>query len=143
MRGDWVYLLGQIANTAHHLILIEYLKEEYGIEDSLHIYLLHQNFCIAANNNTRDKESEYGKGLVAYEYEKFIGGVDRVIDICRQTESFWMAYHSAQTHFDKYSYHSIPDPSSYRQDILSFLEDLGYPREDFLFFPESGVNLNH
>ena len=142
MRGDWVYLLGQIANTAHHLILIDYLKEEYGIEDSLHIYLLHQNFCVTANDNARDKESEYGKGLVAYEYEKFVGRVDRVIDICRQTEFFWEAYHSAQKHFDKYSFHSIPDPSSYEEDILSFLEGLGYPREDFVFFPESGVNLN-
>lgn len=28
MRGDWVYLLGQIANTAHHLILIDFLKQE-------------------------------------------------------------------------------------------------------------------
>ncbi len=136
MRGDWVYLLGQIANTAHHLFLIDYLKQEYGIEDSLHIYLLHQNFCIAANDNARDQESEYGKGLVAYEYEKFIGRVDRVIDIYRQTEFFWKAYRSAQKHFDKYSFHSIPDPSSYKEDILSLLEGLGYPREDFVFFPE-------
>jgi hypothetical protein len=136
MRGDWVYLLGQIANTAHHLILIDYLKEEYGVEDSLHIYLLHQNFCVTANDNARDKESEYGKGLVAYEYEKFIGRVDRVIDIGRQTEFFWKAYDSVQRHFDKYNFDSIPDPSSYKEDILSFLEGLGYPREDFVFFPE-------
>jgi hypothetical protein len=142
MRGDWVYLLGQIANTAHHLILIDYLKEEYGIEDNLHIHLLHQNFCIAANDNARDKESQYGKGLVAFEYEKFVGRVDRVIDICRQTEFFWEAHYSAQKQFDKYSFHSIPDPSSYKEDILSFLEGLGYPREDFVFFPESCVNSN-
>ena len=142
MRGDWVYLLGQIANTAHHLLLIDYLKEEYGIEDTLHIHLLHQNFCLAANDNARDKESQYGKGLVAFEYEKSIGRVDRVIDLSRQTEPFWKAYRSAQKHFDKYSFHSIPDPSSYKEDILSFLEGLGYPREDFIFFPEAGVNSN-
>jgi hypothetical protein len=142
MRGDWVYLLGQIANTAHHLILIDYLKEEYGIADRLHIYLLHQNFCIAANDNARDKESQYGKGLVAFEYKKFIGRVDRVIDPSRQTEPFWKAFRSAQEHFDKYSFHSIPAPSSYIKDILSFLESLGYPREDFVFFPEPDVNLN-
>jgi hypothetical protein len=136
MRGDWVYLLGQIANTAHHLVLMEYLKEEYGIEDSLHIHLLHQNFCIAANDNAMDKESQYGKGLVAFEYEKFIGRVDRVINSHRQTESFWKAYRSAQKHFDKYSFHSIPAPSSYKEDILSLLEGLGYPRENFVFFPE-------
>ena len=137
MRGDWVYLLGQIANTAHHLILIDYLKGEYGIEDSLHIYLLNQNFCVAANDNARDKESQYGMGLVAFEYEKFIGRVDQVINIHRQTEFFWKAYHSAQKHFDKYSFRSIPAPSSYQEDILSLLEDLGYQKEDFVFFPES------
>jgi hypothetical protein len=135
MRGDWVYLLGQIANTAHHLVLIDYLKEEYAIEDSLHIYLLNQNFCIAANENTRDKESQYGMGLVAFEYEKFIGRVDRVINIHRQTEFFWKAYHSAQKHFDKYSFRSIPSPWSYQEDILSLLEDLGYQKEDFIFYP--------
>jgi len=137
MRGDWVYLLGQIANTAHHLVLIDYLKGEYGIEDSLHIYLLNQNFCVAANDNARDKESQYGMGLTAFEYEKFIGRVDRVINIHHQTEFFWKAYHSAQKHFDKYSFRSIPAPSSYQEDILSLLEDLGYQKEDFVFFPES------
>lgn len=136
MRGDWVYLLGQIANTAHHLVLMDYLKEEYGIEDRLHTYLLDQNFCVAANDNVRDKESQYGMGLVAFEYEKSIGRVDRVINIHRQTEFFWKAYHSAQKHFDKYSFRSIPDPTSYKEDILSLLEGLGYPREDFVFFPE-------
>lgn len=136
MRGDWVYLLGQIVNTAHHLVLIDYLKEEYGIEDSLHIYLLNQNFCVAANDNARDKESQYGMGLVAFEYEKFIGRVDRVINIHRQTEFFWKGYHSAQKHFDKYSFRSLPAPLSYQEDILSLLEDLGYQKEDFVFFPE-------
>jgi hypothetical protein len=136
MKGDWIYLLGQIANTAHHLVLIDYLKEEYGIEDSLHIYLLNQNFCVAANDNARDRESQYGMGLVAFEYEKFIGRVDRVINIHRQTEFFWKAYHSAQKHFDKYSFRSIPAPSSYQEDILSFLEDLGYERHGFIFFPD-------
>ncbi|MGB7572722.1 MAG: hypothetical protein WBN53_02590, partial [Thermodesulfobacteriota bacterium] len=83
-----------------------------------------------------DKESQYGLGVVAFEYEKFIGRVDRVIDIHRQTEFFWRAYHSVQKQFDKYSFRSIPPPSSYQEDILSFLEALGYPREDFMFFPE-------
>jgi hypothetical protein len=68
MRGDWVSLLGQIVNTAHHLILIDYLKEEYGIEDSLHIYLLHQNLCVTANDKVIDKESQCANGLVAFEY---------------------------------------------------------------------------
>jgi hypothetical protein len=75
-------------------------------------------------------------GLVAFEYEKFIGRVDRVINIHHQTEFFWKAYHSAKKHFGAYSFQSIPNPKGYKQDILSFLEDLGYPREDFVFFPE-------
>ncbi len=141
MRGDWVYLLGQIANTAHHLVLIDYLKEEYGIEDSLHIYLLNQNFCVAANDNVRDKESQYGMGLVAFEYEKFIGRVDRVINIHRQTEFFWKGYHLAQKHFGRYSFRSLPAPSSYQEDILSWLEDLGYQKEDFVFFPRKKRDL--
>jgi hypothetical protein len=141
MRGDWVYLLGQIANTAHHLILIDYLKEEYGIEDNLHSHLLHQNFCVAANGHARDKESLYGMGLVAFEYEKFVGRVDRVININCQTEFFWEAYHSAQKHFDKYRFRSIPVPSSYQEDIVSFLEDLGYERHGFIFFPDIAEDL--
>ena len=64
MRGDWVYLLGQIANTLHHLILVDYLKKEYGIESSLHLRLLHHNFGIIANDNVRDKESHMPGGLL-------------------------------------------------------------------------------
>jgi hypothetical protein len=141
MKGDWVYLLGQIANTAHHLILIDYLKEEYGIEDNLHIHLLHQNFCIAANDNARDKESQYGKGFVAFEYERLIGKIGRAIDVDHQSEFFWEAHHSAQRHFGKYSSRSIPAACVYEENILSFLEDLGYPRGDFIFFPRgSGIS---
>jgi hypothetical protein len=94
------------------------------------------NFGIIANDHSRDKESLCAKGLIAFEYEKFIGRVDRVINIHRQTEFFWKAYHSAQKHFDKYSFRSIPAPSSYQEDIPSFLEDLGYERQGFIFFPD-------
>jgi hypothetical protein len=75
-------------------------------------------------------------GLVAFEYEKFIGRVDRVINLSHQTEAFWKAYGSAQKHFDKYSFRCIPGSSSYQEDILSFLEDLGYERHGFIFFPD-------
>jgi hypothetical protein len=136
MRGDWVYLLGQIANTLHHLILVDYLKKEYGIESSLHLRLLHHNFGIIANDNSRDNESLYAKGLIAFEYERLIGKVDRVINIFCQTESFWQAYHSAQKYFGRYGFQSIPTSSSYEENILSFLEALGYQRKDFMFFPE-------
>jgi hypothetical protein len=142
MRGDWVYLLGQIANTTHHLILIDYLKEEYGIEDNLHTRLLHQNFCIAINDNAGDKESQYGKGLVAFEYERVIGKMDAAINVHQQPEFFWKAYHSAQKHLGQYSSESIPAPSLYKEDICSFLESLGYQREDFLFFPDPDAHVN-
>jgi hypothetical protein len=137
MRGDWVYLLGQIANTVHHLLLTDYLKKEYGIEDSLHIHLLHQNFCVAANGNGRDKESQCGMGLVAFEYERLIGKIEGAINVDHQSEFFWEAYHLAQKYFGRYGFRSIPTSSSYEEAILSFLEALGYPREDFIFFPES------
>ena len=136
MRGDWVYLLGQISNTTHHLILIDLLKQEYGIEGDLHIYLLHQNFCVAANDNMRDKESQYGMGLVAFEYERLIGKFGGAIDVDHQSEFFWEAYHLAQKHFGGYGFRSMPAPSAYEGNILSFLEALGYQREDFMFFPE-------
>ena len=107
----------------------------YVIED-----VNHQNFNIIANHNSRDKESLYAKGLIAFEYEKLIGNVDQVIDSSKQPDSFWESYHSAQKHFGIYSLRSIPTPSSYEEDILSFLGDLGYPQQDFMFFPDVTSN---
>jgi hypothetical protein len=136
INKDWDYLLGQIVNTAHHLILIDYLKEEYGIESNVHLHLLHHNFCILANETTQDKESLYAKGIVAFEYERLVGKVDRVMHSTSQSESFWKAYHSAIEYFGRYRFPSIPAPSAYEENILSFLEDLGYEREDFVWWPE-------
>ncbi len=136
MRGDWVFLLGQIANTVHHLVLVNHLKKEYGIESRLHLHLLHHNFGVVANDHSRDKESLYAKGLIAFEYERLIGRDDRVMNILHQAESFWEAYYSAQKYFGGYSFQSIPTPNGYEDDILSFLQNLGYPREDFVFFPK-------
>jgi len=135
MKGDWVYLLGQIANTTHHLVLMDYLKQEYGNEGNLHVNLLRQNFCIAANDNERDQESQYANGIVGFEYEKLIGKIETAINISQQSESFWGAYRLAQKHFGGYGFRSIPAVSAYQERILSFLEDLDYQREDFLFFP--------
>ena len=136
ISGDWDYLLGQIANTVHHLILIDYLREEYGIESGLHLHLLQHNFRIIANDKSRDKESLYARGLIAFEYERLIGKVDRVINTFCQTEFFWKAYHLAQKYFGIHGIRSIPTPSAYEENILSFMEDLGYQRENFMFFPE-------
>jgi hypothetical protein len=93
------------------------------------------NFKIIANDHWRDKESLYAKGLIAFEYEKFIGPMDQVIDCSKQPDPFWNSYRSAQKHFKHYSSRSIPTPSLYEGDILSFLGDLGYPKQDFLFYP--------
>jgi hypothetical protein len=135
MGGNWEYLLGQLGNTAHHLILIDYLREEYGIQSDLHHRLLHHNLQIIADKNWQDKESLYAKGIIAFEYEITIGKVDRSVNLDRQTECFWKSYQSAQKHFGKYGFRTIPAPSSYEEDILSFLEDLGYQKQDFVFFP--------
>jgi hypothetical protein len=135
MPGDWLFLLGQIGNTAHHLILIDYLRNEYGIESHLHRYLLQHDCGSATNDNGRDKESLYAKGLIAFEYERLIGKVDRVINTSGQTDPFWKAYQAAQKHFGGYSSESIPSPAVYKEDILSLLEELDYQREDFVFFP--------
>ena len=135
MSGDWEYLLGQLANTVHHLILTDYLEEKYGIDSRLHLYLLNHNFSIFLKDRPQDKESQYATGIIAFEYEKLIGNVDRLIDLDHQTECFRKSYQSAQKHFGKYGFQTIPAPSSYQEDVLSFLEDLGYQKQDFLFFP--------
>lgn len=141
MRGDWFFLLGQIGNTVHHLLLVGYLKEEYGIESHFHRRLLQHNLRSIANHNERDKESLYAKGLIAFEYERLIGQFDRIIRPSSQTEPFWTAYHAAQECFGRYSFQSIPTSSAYEANILSFLENLGYAREDFVFYPEKACDL--
>jgi hypothetical protein len=135
MGGNWEYLLGQLANTAHHLILIDYLKQRYGFESRLHLHLLNHHFSIAANHNDRDKESLYAKGLIAFEYERLIGKVDQVVTTSSQAQSFWKAYEAAQKYLGGYSSESIPSPAAYKEDILSLLEELGYQKETFIFFP--------
>jgi hypothetical protein len=117
------------------LILIDYLREEYGIQSDLHPRLLHHNLQIIADKNWQDKESLHAKGIIAFEYERLIGNVDRLINLDRQTEGFLKSYQSAQKHLGKYGFQTMPTPSSYKEDILSFLEDLGYQKQDFVFFP--------
>jgi hypothetical protein len=110
MGRHWDYLLGQVTNTAHHLILIDYLREEYGIGSNFHLQLLHRHFQKLASEAYKDRESLYAQGL-------------------------WQSYRAAQKHFGRYHSQSIPSTSAYRNDILSLLEDLEYARHHFLFFP--------
>ncbi|MGZ3591299.1 MAG: hypothetical protein ACXU99_11650 [Thermodesulfobacteriota bacterium] len=142
MNREWNYMLGQIINTAHHLILIDYLKEEYGIDSSLHLRLLHRHFCRLAREDEQEKEPLFAKGVIAFEYERLIGNVDKIMTTSPQTNSFWKAYHSAQKHFESYGSRSIPTSSSYEETILSFLEALGYQKEEFIFFSEGRWDLS-
>jgi hypothetical protein len=64
-----------------------------------------------------------------------MGMIDRAMNPYRQSEFFWKAYSSAKKSFGAYSFEKIPAASIYEEDILSFLEDLGYRRQDFGFFP--------
>jgi hypothetical protein len=138
MGGNWEYLLGQLANTVHHLVLVDYLKGAYGIDSCLHLHLLSHNFSILLKDNPQDKESLFAAGIVAFEHEKLIGNLDRLIDIDHPAECFRKSYQSAKKHFGKYGFQTIPALSSYKEDVLSFLEDLGYQKQDFLFYPKSG-----
>jgi hypothetical protein len=140
VEESWFYLLGQIPNTLHHLILIDYLRQKYGIKSTRHVLFLQRHFQKNGGEGSKGKNFLFAKGLVAFEYERLIGKVDRVIKASCQTESFWKAYHAAQRHFGGYSSESIPAPTAYEEDILSLLEDLGYQREDFMFFPRRSMD---
>jgi len=130
---DWISFLGQMTNTVHHLILVPYLKEVHGIESGLHLQLL-KNSCIPSTD-LKDLESQYTAGLIAYEYERLIGNGNRWINLHFQSENFWKALESAQKYFQEYGYPSILSSNYYEENILSFLEDLGYSGEEFIFFP--------
>jgi hypothetical protein len=73
-----------------------------------------------ANDDNKDKESVYAKGVIAFEYKRLIGQFERIIRPSSQTEPFWTAYHAAQECFGRYSYQSIPTSSTYEANILSF-----------------------
>jgi len=136
LNRHWKYLVEQIINTIHHQILIDYLSEEYGIESNLQFNLLRHNFHIACRSYYPDRESQYATGLIAFEHEKRMGRVDRPLNLYPQSDFFWKAYETAQKHFGSYSFKEIPAPSTYEEDIFSFLEDLGYQRRHFTFVPK-------
>lgn len=107
------------------------LKENYGIESTLHIGLLRDNTCEYLNN----KESQYTEGIISFECEKLIGKVNDIKETTINMPFFWEAYNSAHKHFGKYSFQSIPSSSKYEEDVLSFLGDLGYQKKYFVFCP--------
>ena len=133
MDKDWFYLLGQIGNTTHHLFLIDYLKKEHGIESDVHLRL-HQNFCVLASDVAGDVESLYAKGIIAFEYERLIGHVDRAIISIPQPESFWRAYHAANERFRANRFPNYPDPSTTKKTSSRSWETLD--REEFVVWPE-------
>jgi len=134
MGQHWDYLLGQVINTSHHVILTNYLREEYGIESDIHLHLLHRHFEKLACENYEDRESLYAQGLITFEYQKLVGDVGEIAPLNSPREEIWSSYRAAQRHFNQYHSKAIPSPSAYQKDILSFLEDLGYLKEGFVFF---------
>jgi len=134
MGQHWDYLLGQVINTAHHLILVDFLREEYGIGSNIHLHLLHRHFEELAREAYEDRESLFAQGLITFEYQKLGSDVAEMAPLNTPREEIWQSYRAAQRYFDRYHSKTIPSPSSYRNDILSFLEDLEYPKEGFVFF---------
>jgi hypothetical protein len=135
LNRHWDYFLTQTVNTVHHQILIDYLKEEYGIESKLHLTLFRHNSRIVFKSHYADKESQYAKGLIAFEHGKCMDNMSRVLTLHGLSDFSWRAYSSARKRFWSYSAESIPAPSTYEEDVFSFLEDLGYRRQDFRFVP--------
>jgi hypothetical protein len=132
MHKNCSSLLGQVSNTFHHLILIDYLKEQHGIESHVHLRLLHYHFHLLhyrsyiLNDETEwEPEPLFAKGIIALEYDRLLGGLDRLLDFSRQTDFFRKAFRSAKNHFWKYGLKSIPTASSYREDVFSLIDDLG------------------
>ena len=135
--GHWDYLLGQVINTAHHLILLDYLREEYGIMSHLHLQLLHHHFQKLAREGYEDRESLHAQGLITFEYQKLGGDVGEAPPFKPPREEIGQSYRAAQKHFGRYHPRAIPSCLSYQNDILSLLEDLEYARQHFLFFPST------
>jgi hypothetical protein len=82
-----------------------------------------------------EREPYYAKGLIAFEYTKLTGEKDGISAARHQREPFWQAFEAARKRFKEYSYRTLPSPGAYEGDILLFLEDLGYQRGNFVFFP--------
>jgi hypothetical protein len=130
---NWPFFLGQMTNTLHHLILVPYLKEVYGIGSELHLYLLKRS-CIPFIG-LNDREPQHIGGLIAYEYERLIGKGNPWIKLYGQSGDFQKALEAARRHFQETGYPSIPSSPCYKENIFSFLEGLGYLSEEFIFFP--------
>jgi hypothetical protein len=130
---NWFFFLGQMTNTLHHLILVPYLKEVYGIGSELQLHLLKRSCVPSLNIN--DQEPQPIGGLIAYEYKRLLGEGNPWIKLYGQSGDFQKALEAARRHFQRIGYPSIPSPSCYKENIFSFLEDLGYLREEFTLFP--------
>lgn len=130
LKPDFMFVQDQgiiqsIQNVTHHLILIDLLLEEYGISSNFHLSLMRKNL----GKYLSDKDLPNDKTLRFFEYEKLIGNVEGIPNICTQTKSFQKAYESATTRFAKYGFKDIPSPRDYKEDIISFLKDVGQIRK--------------
>jgi hypothetical protein len=130
---NWFFFLGQMTNTLHHLILVPYLKEVYGIGSELQLHLLKRSCVPSMDFN--DQELQPIGGLIAYEYERLIGDGNPWIKLYGQSGDFQKALEAARRYFRKIGYPPIPSSSCYKKNIFSFLRDLGYLIEEFTLFP--------
>ena len=113
-----------IQDVTHHLILVDLLREEFGIHSDLHLDLIRNNL----GDYLSDTELlQQVKALRVFEYKKLIGNMEEIISVSDQGESFQKTYVSAVTRFGEYDFeHIFSLPDHYKENMISFLMDIGY-----------------
>jgi hypothetical protein len=124
MEKGILEIIQTIQNVTHHLILLDLLWEEYRIRSDLHLNLIRGYLREYLASNKLPEVN----ALRVFEYEKLIGKVEDAISVGTQAEPFQKAYESANARFGKYSFKHIPPSHDYREDIISFLIDIGQIR---------------
>jgi len=119
-------ILQAIQNVTHHLILVDLLREEYGIHSDLYLSLIRRNLGEYLSDTELMQEV---KALRVFEYEKLVGRVEDVVTAGTQVKSFQKAYESADTRFGKYGFKHMPPSNDYKEDIITFLKDIGQIRQ--------------
>jgi hypothetical protein len=119
-------ILQTIQNVTHHLILVDLLREEYGIHTDLHLRLIRRNLGEYLSDTELMQET---KALRVFEYEKLVARMEEAVTAGTQVKSFQKAYASAGIRFASYSFKDVPTSNEYKEDVLSFLKDIGRIRQ--------------
>ncbi len=119
-------ILQAIQNVTHHLILVDLLREEYGIHSDLYLSLIRRNFGEYLSDTELMQEV---KALRVFEYEKLVGRVEDVATAGTQVKCFQKAYESTDTIFSKYGFKHMPPSNDYKEDIITFLKEIGQIRQ--------------